>query len=275
MSPAEFFPEMRPWVEDVINVWPAYLIKPQFAFWQVFHILSLALLGGTAVLMNLRLIGLGLTDTAPAELRRDLWPWMHAGVAGIIVSGVLIGMANAERLYDSTAFTVKMIALLAAVIFTYGVTGPVSAANGRFTKKASAFAAIGVAIWAAALWIFVVGNLINPGAFHILTAAGLIVAIAVKGRLRLAYLAGLGAMVATQFFVTHFVIGLEDLERSDPFNIAFAWILTLWLVGWAIGGAVANRNANHPHDSAAKAAGYICILMWVSAAAAGRWIAFA
>lgn len=273
MSPADVFPELRPWVENLINVWPAYLIKPQFAFWQVFHILSLALIGGVAVLMNLRLMGLGLTEQTPSEMRRNLWGWMHLAVAGIIVSGVLIGMANAERLYDSTAFTVKMIALAAGLVFSYGVTGPLAARDGAFSRSSAAFAILGLLIWAFGLWIFIGGSLINPGMFHVLTAAALIIALAVKGRMRLIYLAGTGLIAAIQFAVTHFVIGLEDLERADPFNIGFAWVLSLWLMGWAVFGATQRRAGNA--SAAARAAAYVGILIWVSAAAAGRWIAFA
>jgi hypothetical protein len=273
VSPADFFPELRPWVENLITVWPAYIIKPQFAVWQVFHILSLALIGGVAILMNLRLMGLGLTEETPSEMRRNLWGWMHLAVAGIIISGILIGMANAERLYDSTAFTVKMIALLAGVVFTYGVTGPVAARDGTLSRTSAAFALAGVAIWAFGLWIFVGGSLINPGMFHVLTAAGLIVALAVRGRMRLVYLAGTGLIAAVHFAVTHFVIGLEDLQRADPFNIGFAWALSLWLLGWAIFGAMQRHVGNT--RAPVRAAAYVGILIWVSAAAAGRWIAFA
>jgi hypothetical protein len=49
VTPASFFPELRPWVEGLVNVWPAYIIKPQFASWQVLHILSLVILGGTTI----------------------------------------------------------------------------------------------------------------------------------------------------------------------------------------------------------------------------------
>lgn len=273
MSPADFFPELRPWVENLINVWPAYRIKPQFAFWQVFHILSLALIGGVAILMNLRLMGLGLTEETPSEMRRNLWKWMHLAVAGIIISGILIGMANAERLYDSTAFSVKMIALAAGIVFTYGVTFPLAARDGQFTRISALCAALALGIWAIALWIFIGGNLINPGMFHVLTASALIVALAVKGRMRWVYLAGTAAIAAIHFAITHFVIGLEDLERADPFNISFAWALTLWLLSWAIFGATQRRagDASLP----VRAAAYVGILIWVSAAAAGRWIAFA
>jgi hypothetical protein len=50
----ELLPSLRPWVQHLDQVWPAYIIKPQFASWEVLHILSLVLLGGASILMNLR-----------------------------------------------------------------------------------------------------------------------------------------------------------------------------------------------------------------------------
>ena len=38
------------------------------------------------------------------------------GVVGVVVTGVLIGMTNAEKLYGSTAFVVKMIAMVAGMM---------------------------------------------------------------------------------------------------------------------------------------------------------------
>src|SRR5206468_11326240 len=95
-----FFPALRPWVMNLVNVWPAYIVKPQYANWEVLHILSLTLLGGTAILMNLRLLNVGIVEEPPSEVYRNLRRWQDVGVIGIIISGILIGMANAEKLYD-------------------------------------------------------------------------------------------------------------------------------------------------------------------------------
>mgnify|MGYP001598850706 CR=1 FL=1 len=45
----EYLPHIRPWVESLANTFPGKQIKPQFAFWEVGHILSLILLGGTTI----------------------------------------------------------------------------------------------------------------------------------------------------------------------------------------------------------------------------------
>jgi hypothetical protein len=272
MTPAELFPEIRPWVENLVNVWPAPVIKPQFASWQVLHLLSLSVLGGATILLNLRLIGVGLTDESPSEVHRSLRLWLNLGVVGMIASGVLIGMANAERLYDSAAFTVKMLGLLAAVIFTYGVSKPAAKADGAVGRGAGVAALAALTVWAVGLWVFATTQLINPGMFHVLTAGALIVGLVLRGRQRWAYIAGLALLLAVQTVWTHGFIDAEDLARLDPVNKAFAWIFGLYVLGFALLPVLRRTRESRP---AAALVGYAGILMWVSVAAAGRWIAFA
>lgn len=274
MTPAHFIPGLRPWVENLVNVWPAYIIKPQFASWEVLHIVSLVILGGTSILLNLRLIGVGLTEETPSEIRRNLRPWIHVGVVGIILSGVLIGMANAERLYDSAAFTVKMAALLAGIILTYGASGLTAKADGRVTPAAKVFFLLGMAVFAFALWVFVTSELINPGVFHMLTAAALIVLFATRGPIRWVYLTGLILLIVAQFVATHIVIKPDDYARLDPVNIAFAWVFAVWIFGLA-GFQLFAAGRGPEGGPLSKTIGYATILVWVTAAAAGRWIAFA
>jgi hypothetical protein len=274
MKPSEIFPTIRPWVEGLADVWPAYIIKPQFASWEVLHILSLVILGGTSILLNLRLIGVGITNESPSEIHRNLRPWIHVGVIGIIVSGVLIGMANAERLYDSTAFTVKMLALVAGIVLTYGASGLTAKADGRVTPAARVWFLVGLAIFALALWVFAGGDLVNPGLWHMILAAALIVLFATRGPLRWLYLAGLAVLVVAQFVATHFVIKPDDFERLDPANIAFAWVFVAWIFGVA-GFQLLIAGREPDGGPLTKVIGYATILVWVVAGAAGRWIAFA
>ena len=87
------FPHLRPWVLGLAHVWPATIIKPNFAIWEVFHILSLVLLGGGAILVGLRLAGAGLKDEPPSAVYRGLAAILVTGVVGVVVTGLLIGMA--------------------------------------------------------------------------------------------------------------------------------------------------------------------------------------
>jgi len=273
MTPADLFPDLASWVGNLHNVWPAYVIKPQFATWEVAHILSLVILGGASILLNLRLIGVGVTSEPASELHRNLRLWIHVGVIGVVVSGLLIGMANAERLYNSAAFTVKMIALVAGVMLTYGASGPVARADGEVSASAKAWWLAGLAVFLFGLGLLATSKLIAPGVFHVLTAAALLVLFVAQGRVRWIYLAGLILLIAAQWVGTHIVVKQTDFDRLDPTNKAFACVFAAWILGFAAYQLFGARAAeNRP---LARAIGYVSILVWVLAAAAGRWIAFA
>ena len=274
MSPADLFPSLAPAVHNLANVWPAYIIKPQFASWEVLHILSLIILGGTSILLNLRLIGVGFTDESPSEIYKNLRFWINVGVAGIIVTGVLIGMANAERLYNSNAFTVKMLALLAGVIFTYGVSGPVARADGVVGRGPRIWWLLGMAVLLFGIYVFATSRLINPGLFHVLSAAALIVLFVTPGRAKWAYLAGLLVWIVLQWVGSHIIVQQGDFPRLDPLNKTFAAVLAAWILGFAgFQLFAAKRGPESPPLT--QAIGYVSILVWIVAAAAGRWIAFA
>ena len=108
-------------------------------------------------------------------------------------------MANAERLYDCAAFIVKMIALMAGIILTYGASRPVARADGEVGPGAqgSGCSSAGLCSWLG-LWVFATGDLINVGLFHLITAAALIVLIALQGRAAMVYLAGLLLLIGVR-----------------------------------------------------------------------------
>jgi hypothetical protein len=274
MTFEQLLPHLRPWVEGLANGLPGRIVKPQFAWWEVLHILSLITLGGTTILMNLRLIGVGLTQEPPSEIYRNLRRWQDVGVIGIVVTGVLIGSANAERLYDSAAFVVKMLALLAGIILTYGASRPVARAEGQVGAVPRLLLVLGLAVWLAGLWVFATADLINPGVFHILTAAALVVLIATRGLGRLVYLAVLGLLIAAQFVATHIVYKADDYAHLNPVNIGFAIAFAVWIVGTALVQLVTAKG-DAESTPLTKLIGYATILVWITAAAAGRWIAFA
>jgi hypothetical protein len=274
MNLEQFFPHARPWVESLANTFPGKYVKPQFAWWEVGHVLSLIMLGGTTILMNLRLLGVGLTQEPPSEIYRNLRFWQNVGVIGIVVTGILIGSANAERLYDSAAFIVKMLALLAGIILTYGVSRPVAAADGAVGLPPKIWFAMGGAVFLLGLWIFATSELINPGVFHVITAAALLVLFVTQGRVRLAYLGGLVALIVAQFVGTHIVVKADDYAHLTPVNKAFAGIFGAWIVGAAL-FQLFRAGRGEEGGPLTKLIGYATILVWVMGAAAGRWIAFA
>jgi hypothetical protein len=274
MNLEQFWPHARPWVESLANTFPGKYVKPQFASWEIGHVLSLIVLGGTTILMNLRLLGVGLTQEPPSEIYRNLRFWQNVGVVGIVVTGVLIGSANAERLYDSAAFIVKMLALMSGLILTYGVSRPVAAADGAVSVSSKIWFVLGSAIFLLGLWVFATSELINPGVFHVITAAALLVLFVTAGPVRWVYLGVLTALIVAQFVGTHILIKPDDYAHLTPVNKTFAGVFAAWIVGCAL-FQLFRAGQSGEGGPLAKVIAYATILVWVMGAAAGRWIAFA
>jgi hypothetical protein len=110
------------------------------------HLLALALLGGSLLMLDLRLLGVGLTLVPTSQVERGSRPWLVAALATMIISGVLIGISEALKLYDKQAFWVKMAALLAAVLFTFAVKHP-AARRDVTGLKAKTLATASIALW--------------------------------------------------------------------------------------------------------------------------------
>ncbi len=108
------------------------------------HLLALALLGGAVLILDLRLLGVGLTAQSPSAVERDTRPWLIGAASVLIITGVLLGLSEAVKLYDKQAFWVKMIALAAALVFTFAVRGPVARRDPGLIGKPLAVASLGL-----------------------------------------------------------------------------------------------------------------------------------
>jgi hypothetical protein len=251
-----------------------FVSGPKFGYasWEVGHILSLILIGGTTILINLRLLGAGITNEEPREISRNLGLWQTIGVIGIVFTGVLIGSSNAVKLYNSSAFTVKMIALLSGLILTYGVTRPVAAANGAVGLAPRIWFVIGAALFLTGLWVLCTTDLIDVGVYHIITAGALILIPVTRGRLRWGYIAGMVAVIVAQFVHTHFIIKPDDYDHLNPVNKTYTALYGVWIVGTAL--ITLFRGRGDAGGPLTKAMAYFGILVWVLGATAGRWIAY-
>jgi hypothetical protein len=92
-----------------------------FAVADTTHLLALVIVTGAVLTVDLRLIGYGFRERPVAQVARDAEPWLIAGLAGMVLSGILMIMGNGDRYYDSNVFWNKMRLLLLAGVFTFTV----------------------------------------------------------------------------------------------------------------------------------------------------------
>lgn len=93
------------------------------------HLLALALIGGALLVVDLRLLGLGLRQQPLAQLARDAQPWLIGSLLAMIATGVPLFLSESIKCYYSDPFWVKMTALPAAIAFTFTVRRRVALAD--------------------------------------------------------------------------------------------------------------------------------------------------
>lgn len=130
-----------------------------FAVIESTHLLALAMMGGAALLVDLRLLNLGLRRQPVAELARDAQRFFGLGLVVLILSGTALFASEAVKCFYSNAFRLKMLALVVATLFAYTVRRRVVFADeGRFGGGTKALVAIAsIALWftvaASGRWI--------------------------------------------------------------------------------------------------------------------------
>src|SRR6058998_3597024 len=85
------------------------------------HLVSMCTFMGALLLVDLRLLGTGLTNQPVKQVARTARPWLYAGLIGLTLTGIPALMATATQQYASRVFWFKMYVLAAAVIFTFTV----------------------------------------------------------------------------------------------------------------------------------------------------------
>jgi hypothetical protein len=95
------------------------------------HLVSMVTFMGALLMVDLRLLGTGLTNHPVKQVARSAQPWLIAGLVGLVLTGVPALMATATQQYASKVFWFKMYVLLAALIFTFTVRRGVTQADDR------------------------------------------------------------------------------------------------------------------------------------------------
>ena len=122
------------------------------------HLLGLAMLGGALLLVDLRLLGLGLTRTPVVALARDARPYLVGAIVLMIATGVPLFLSEAVKCYYNDSFWVKITTLPFAIAFTFTFRASATTDSVRNTARRQKLAgALSIALWfvvaAAGRWI--------------------------------------------------------------------------------------------------------------------------
>jgi hypothetical protein len=127
------------------------------------HVLSLTLFVGTAVMLDIRLLGLGLRQIPVSALTSRLLPWTRLGFVIMVATGLLLFYASPIRSFHNVFFRLKMILLVVAGVNVWVFHARVHRRVGEWDltlpppRAARIAAIISIAAWSG---VVVAGRLI-------------------------------------------------------------------------------------------------------------------
>jgi hypothetical protein len=124
---------------------------------QAIHIVCICLVFTSALMINLRLLGVGASGRTISQLTVSLVPWMWRGLTVLLLTGTVQTIAEPVRQFVTPVFWAKMAMIIIAAAMTAVFAGKVRAnaalwdAAGSRPAGARAFA-----IGSSILWIAII-----------------------------------------------------------------------------------------------------------------------
>jgi hypothetical protein len=127
-------------VSDSIWLFPAI---------ETVHILAMAIMFGCMMMLNLRLLGLGMTKQSLPMMAKTMMPFVTWGAIVMVLSGYGMFASGALKYFSNDGFRFKMVCFAAILIFQYTVyTWVIKQDDATRPKALGGFAAlVNFALW--------------------------------------------------------------------------------------------------------------------------------
>ena len=121
---------------------------------EAFHLVGLGLTAGAVLIVDLRLLGVGLSKQPVALLSAGAQPWLLGSLTLMLSSGIPLFLSEAIKCYYSFPFWVKMTSLFLALVFTFTVRRRVTRTDLTFDRPLSGrlTAIISLGLWFGVAW---------------------------------------------------------------------------------------------------------------------------
>jgi hypothetical protein len=121
---------------------------------EAFHLLGLGFAAGAVLLMDLRLLDVGLRKQPAAQIWANARPWLIGSVIVMFASGIPLFLSETLKCLYSFAFWVKMTSLLLVLVFTFTVVRRVMQTELTPDRKSVArfTAIVSLVLWFGVAW---------------------------------------------------------------------------------------------------------------------------
>jgi len=130
-----------------------------FAVIESIHLLALAAIGGAVLMVDMRMLGMGLRRQSIQEVARSAYPWLVGSLVVMLATGIPLFLSEPTKCYYSYPFWVKMTALALAIAYTFTIRRMVTRSDdSRFRPIVHKLTAlVSLSLWftvgAAGRWI--------------------------------------------------------------------------------------------------------------------------
>jgi hypothetical protein len=124
-----------------------------FPIFEAFHLLALGIIAGAVLVVDFRLLDVGLSKTPVAQLADSARPYLLGALVVMFATGIPLFLSEAIKCLYSFAFWVKMTSLLLALIFVFTIRQRVT--HTDITKEPAVAKATGVVsllLWFGVAW---------------------------------------------------------------------------------------------------------------------------
>ena len=135
------------WIGEAIRT--SYWLFP---FIEAIHLVGLALLGGTVLVVDLRLLGLTLRSRPANQVLLNARPYFVLALLTMFATGVPLALSEMIKLYYNFSWWVKISTLGIAILFTFFVRNPIV-----LRENASSVTLAFVGLVSMVLWFTVAG----------------------------------------------------------------------------------------------------------------------
>ena len=109
------------------EVWIGEAIRTSywlFPFIEAIHLVGLALLGGTVIVVDLRLLGITLRSRPANQVLLNARPYFILALVTMFATGIPLALSEMIKLYYNYSWWVKISTLGIAILFTFFVRNP-------------------------------------------------------------------------------------------------------------------------------------------------------
>jgi hypothetical protein len=142
----------RPYFDWAGNTWLGTTVRDTvwaFPLIETFHLLALAILLGTVLIVNLRVFGIGKRFLPASQLARQFEAWMLASIGVLIATGIPMAFSEPMKCFESYSFPIKMGLIVLGIVSQFTIQRRWIMKGDADPAKARIAAVISIFVWTA------------------------------------------------------------------------------------------------------------------------------